>query len=152
MSVTFTGYMWTAVPSCAQNSPLLLQCHLWFGALRQKHFSQAMCVSWVRLAWNSTVPEAWRQTWSQWRNMVLPSPTWQTPSVLCQWQSQGACLKLWDSISWEMTLLQHTLSLECFYFLLRYMKHITGKLYISSYIIRKRMSTFIWLICIELNH
>ena len=57
MSVTFMGYMWTVVPSCAQKSTLLLQCHLWFGALWQRPLSQALYVSWVRLAWNSTVPD-----------------------------------------------------------------------------------------------
>lgn len=56
MSVTFTGYMWSAVPGSAQ-SPLLLQCHLWFGALWQRPLSQPLHVSWVRLAWNSTVPD-----------------------------------------------------------------------------------------------
>lgn len=57
MSVTFAGYMWTLVPGSVQKSPLLLQCHLWFGAVWQRPLSQALRVSWVRLAWNSTVPD-----------------------------------------------------------------------------------------------
>lgn len=57
LSVTFTRYMWSAVPGCAQESPLLLQCHLWFGAVWQRPLSRVLQVSWVRLAWNSTVPD-----------------------------------------------------------------------------------------------
>lgn len=57
LSVTFTGYMWSAVPGYALESPLLLQCHLWFGAVWQRPLSRVLRISWVRLAWNSTVPD-----------------------------------------------------------------------------------------------
>lgn len=124
---------------CSEFSSLITMSSLVWCSATKASFTGAVCLlSSISLEFQCSgweVPEAWRQTWSQWRNMVLPSPTWQTPSVLYQWHSQGSCSKLWDSISWKMTLLQHNVSLECFYFLLRYMRHITGKLY--SYIISK---------------
>lgn len=97
MSVTFTGYMWTVVPSCAQKSALLLQCHLWFGAVRQRPLSQELCVSWVRLAWNSTVPDGRIQrprgrceaSDETWYSLLLPLSF----TVLYQWHSQGALHK-----------------------------------------------------------
>ncbi len=130
MSVTFTGYMWTAVPGCAQESPLLLQCHLWFGALWQRPLSQALRVSWVRLAWNSTVPdgrvqrpqgrcEANDETW------LSPLPLYKHLYYCTNDRVKVLCSKHWDSISWKMTL--HRMSLEYFYFILKYLRYIRGK-------------------------
>lgn len=101
--------MWTAVPVCSQKSPLLLQCHLWFRALWQRPLSQARRVSWVRLAWNSSVPdgrfqrprgrrEANDDTWFSLLYFINADHTNDRVKVFCSKQ---------DSIAWKMTLLQH---------------------------------------------
>ena len=118
-SVTFCRlYMWTVVPSCAHKSPLLLQCHLQFGALWQRPLSQALRVSWVRLAWNSTVPDGRFQR-PRGRCEALPSRLSLLYTALHQWQSQGALHKSRDSISWKMTPRQLPASLEFLLFHLR---------------------------------
>ena len=95
MSVTFTRYMWVAVAGCS----LLSYYNVISGweLCDKGPLSQALRVSWVRLVWNSSVPdgriqrprgrhEANDETW------FTPLPLY-TSTVPYQWQSQGALLK-----------------------------------------------------------
>lgn len=69
------------------------------------------------------VPEASRQTWNQWWNMVRPSPVLQTPMLPYQWWSQGAVLKASFPEKW------HCFNTECpWNVLLPFKMHIRGKL------------------------
>lgn len=147
--------MWTAVPGCSQKSPLLLQCHLWFGALWQRPLSQALHVSWVWLAWNSTVPDGMprgiREAGDE--TCISPPPLLYKHLQYCtNDRVKVLCSKHWDSISYKMTPLLHRMSLEYFYFILRCNSgKWDGRCVIKS-LGKKRVKLIDMIICIAFNH
>lgn len=112
---------------CSEFSSLITMSSLVWSSATKAPFTGALCLlSSISLEFHCSgweVPEASRQTWNQWWNMVCPSPVLQTPMLPYQWWSQGAVLKASFPEKW------HCFNTKCpWNVLLPFKMHIRGKL------------------------